>query len=46
MGDKSPKSQQRKKDQKQVKTNASDNKKASAIASKQQAGVEKDKKKK
>ena len=36
MGDKSPKSQQKNKNQKQAKTDASDQKKARDIASKQQ----------
>ena len=36
MGDKSPKSQQKNKNQKQAKTDASDQKKARAIADKQQ----------
>ena len=38
MGDKSPKSQQKKKNQKTIKTDASNRKKARAIASKQETG--------
>jgi|GEM_PF-1210007 len=39
MGDKSPKSQQKNKNQQKVKNDASDKKKAKAIAGKQQAGA-------
>lgn len=45
MGDKSPKSQQKNKKQKQTKNDASDSKKAKAIASKQQANLPPAKKK-
>lgn len=45
MGDKSPKSQQKNKKQKQTKTDASDKKKANAIALKQQAHLAPTKKK-
>jgi len=44
MGDKSPKSQRKMKDQKTAKADAADREKARAIAKKQQAGVEKKKK--
>lgn len=44
MGDKSPKSQRKIKDQKAAKADAADKEKARAIAKKQQAGVDKKKK--
>ncbi|MDF1660001.1 MAG: hypothetical protein P1U58_20465 [Verrucomicrobiales bacterium] len=45
MGDKSPKSQQKNKNQKQTKTDASNRKKAQAIASKQSGNLTTGKKK-
>jgi hypothetical protein len=44
MGDKSPKSQRKMKDQKAARTDAADQEKARAIAKKQQSGAEKKKK--